>query len=739
MANYKIYLESGLIHVELDVAAIEGLVQNSSRPIAGLQYPSNDALTSSVVNTDEIKITGPNDIVILSSIPHGNIRKKDGTTTYGASASAVNTALNSLFASSTLESQISTEKTRISTLEAATKTASGDRGIFLSDAKSLTSSFMRLQSTEAKFQAGGSGNTSITSTETSPGIHKFFVQAGASGSEASVEAMRITGSNTSNTKASIELSSGTALVANSSLTVNANTTLKNLSFSSTGSPHSVSFTNASVTGLAASSIGSGTFANARISSASVLQHADNYSSWNLKTGGVQRTTVSSGGDLNLVGGTDISLAYSAGGTVTINSTASGSGIADVVDDTSPQLGGHLDVNGQEIRSLSNNNITLRPNGTGTVVTTAELTLDYNNPQIKFKGDDNIHYRISVDETNNEIVFGHTTYEGIRMDSYGALTFPNINGSPSGGVTAGYLKVDGSGNVSTDTPTDTNTNIGNTDFTLSQARKLIVGGYDFSINDTSSSPLFLWDDSKDIFEFRKPVVFTDNSGYTTGEVRMMEAPIATGAEYVGFKAPSNITANCLWTLPATDGSNGQVLTTNGSKTLSWTTASGGGSSTLTQVFTQSFLDDIATTTHYLPWKDINEQTTVYQEEAAFVMPYDGKIKQVTIRVATQVDNAGNFTVGVYSCPIGTSIFSQANWTLEESEVLAFNGGSQADDHHAFHFVFDDAKHFDAGDAVSIGLRASVDPGTNSYWYVTTVIEWDTTNGLGSSSTELTTNP
>ena len=40
---------------------------------------------------------------------------------------------------------------------------------------------------------------------------------------------------------------------------------------------------------------------------------------------------------------------------------------DVVDDTSPQLGGNLDVNGNSIISVSNGNIPLAPNGTGEVV------------------------------------------------------------------------------------------------------------------------------------------------------------------------------------------------------------------------------------------------------------------------------------------------------------------------------------------------------------------------------------
>ena len=49
---------------------------------------------------------------------------------------------------------------------------------------------------------------------------------------------------------------------------------------------------------------------------------DNYQSWNLKTNSVQRTTVSSGGTLDIVAGSNVSVAYSAGGVVTISSTGS---------------------------------------------------------------------------------------------------------------------------------------------------------------------------------------------------------------------------------------------------------------------------------------------------------------------------------------------------------------------------------------------------------------------------------
>ena len=44
---------------------------------------------------------------------------------------------------------------------------------------------------------------------------------------------------------------------------------------------------------------------------------------------------------------------------------------DVVDDTSPQLGGNLDVNGNDIISTSNADIDIVPNGTGDVVLSAD--------------------------------------------------------------------------------------------------------------------------------------------------------------------------------------------------------------------------------------------------------------------------------------------------------------------------------------------------------------------------------
>jgi len=53
-----------------------------------------------------------------------------------------------------------------------------------------------------------------------------------------------------------------------------------------------------------------------------------------------------------------------------------------------------------------------------------------------------------------------------------------------------------------------------------------------------------------------------------------------SNYVGFRANGTVTSDIVWTLPATDGSPGQVLATNGSGLLTWTTGGGGGGGGLT---------------------------------------------------------------------------------------------------------------------------------------------------------------
>ena len=60
--------------------------------------------------------------------------------------------------------------------------------------------------------------------------------------------------------------------------------------------------------------------------------------------------------------------------------------------------------------------------------------------------------------------------------------------------------------------------------------------------------------------QKELQFRDNDG---------------GSNWVALKGPSTVSSNITWTLPSSDGTNGQVLKTNGSGTLSWVDQSSGG--------------------------------------------------------------------------------------------------------------------------------------------------------------------
>lgn len=73
------------------------------------------------------------------------------------------------------------------------------------------------------------------------------------------------------------------------------------------------------------------------------------------------------------------------------------------------------------------------------------------------------------------------------------------------------------------------------------------------------------------------VWIANNDNTPRSLRFYEQYNTAGAfpnasNYVGFKAPNSIAADVTWTLPAADGTSGQVLSTDGSGTLSWATPS-----------------------------------------------------------------------------------------------------------------------------------------------------------------------
>lgn len=116
----------------------------------------------------------------------------------------------------------------------------------------------------------------------------------------------------------------------------------------------------------------------------------------------------------------------------------------------------------------------------------------------------------------------------------------------------------------------------------------IGDYLSNGNDT----FIFVDDSESKIKFSNPIGSTNTSTGTLlsysdfgvqfqKDIRFYDSD---NSHYVGFKSPSSVTSNRIWVLPSADGSINQVLKTDGSGNLGWTTAGGasaGGADTHVQ--------------------------------------------------------------------------------------------------------------------------------------------------------------
>jgi len=182
------------------------------------------------------------------------------------------------------------------------------------------------------------------------------------------------------------------------------------------------------TNVTSTNITDGTIVNADINSSAAIaiSKLDGVTSTNTELNlldGVTATTA----ELNILDGvtaTTAELNYVDGVTSNVQ-TQLNAKLADVVSDTSPQLGGNLDMNGQDIVTTSNANLELAPNGTGKVV----LKGNNNSAKIVLNCENNSHGVTLASPPHS----ASATYEVALPNTLGLTNASSVVTSDSNGV------------------------------------------------------------------------------------------------------------------------------------------------------------------------------------------------------------------------------------------------------------------------------------------------------------------
>ncbi len=225
--------------------------------------------------------------------------------------------------------------------------------------------------------------------------------------------------------------------------------------------------------------------------------------------------------------------------------------AEVSEDTTPQLGGDLDVNGNEIvgagvsiagtgeieigQSAGNNDIVINPHGTGAIV---------------LKSND------------------------IRMEGAGTVTTPAIKLHEFGVLEGNFISIKPPFSITADTTLTLPDGAG------SSGQVLTTNG-----SGTLSWTTAIGDNSPTIFGVTK----LKHVGATDATLAFYDQ---NASNFVALTVPSDIASNLTFTLPVADGTSGQAMVTDGSGNLSFADAGGSdgwhGSTTRIKLLPRDFV-------------------------------------------------------------------------------------------------------------------------------------------------------
>jgi hypothetical protein len=232
------------------------------------------------------------------------------------------------------------------------------------------------------------------------------------------------------------------------------------------------------------------------------------------------------------------------------------GITDVVGDTTPQLGGNLDVNGKDIVSVSNGDIEIDPNGSGVVIFKGnatkgsgqfKLNCENNSHGITIKGPPHsaaANYTLTLpndDGSSSQYLqtngSGVLSWASVDLSTYATLASPALTGT----TTAVNLTLSGNLTVNGTTTTVSSTNTTITDNLLELNSGASSNANDSGIiierGSTGDNAIIAWDESADKFI----VGTTTGTADSTGDISITTGTLVANIE-------GNVTGN-------TSGSSG----------------------------------------------------------------------------------------------------------------------------------------------------------------------------------------
>lgn len=231
-----------------------------------------------------------------------------------------------------------------------------------------------------------------------------------------------------------------------------------------------------------------------------------------------------------------------------------------------------------------------PNATGTVVlkdTTDTLTnKTLTAPTMTgtaIAADLDISGDVDVDGTleTDALTIGGTTLAEVISDTVGAM----VGSNTESGITVTY---DDSDNTLDFTVGTLNQNTTGSAATLTTARTIAGQSFDGSANiaiastdlsNTSAIALLTASQTMTNKTLTSPQINTQVDFLARAEARFQDA---SGGQYVALEAPATVSSSVTFTLPAADGTSGQVIKTDGSGALSFTGVAQAGFSSSTLV-------------------------------------------------------------------------------------------------------------------------------------------------------------